>query len=110
MPSKKIIVKTPFSSPICERNCSVEIGQFFIVDDSEWESICGFFKDCLFLFEYHKYHKYWQFMGCSNYNASEFVEKCIIVDKNPSKNVIALIDKFGDKDIIENLMKLINKH
>ena len=106
MPSK-IIVRTPLCKPICKRSCGIEIGKLFVVDSKKWNNICDFFASHTFPKDNNKY---WEFMFCSYYDASEFVKECEIIEKSPSKEIINFVDKLDDEDFIYNLEKLVEKY
>ncbi len=107
MPSRKIIVMAPCCSPICHRECDVEVGQIFIVRSKEWKRIVSFFDENSF--STHD-KEYWKFLYCNNYNASEFIKDCTIIEKNPSEEVLKFSKKISTSKFIEELNKLIDQH
>ena len=103
MPSNKIIMRTPYCSPICDRNCSIELGHFLIVDKKKWDKLGDFFEEKSF---HESFDDYYEFMFCRNYDANKFMKDCEIVHKNPPDSLLNFFEKFDRDDIIDELSRL----
>lgn len=107
MTSKKIIIRTPNNYPICDQYCEIERGQFLVVMEKQWKEICDFFSTTQFS---TKNKKYWTFLDCDYYNASEFIKDCEIVCNDPSEIFVNFMEEFDNHNIIDGLTEIMNKY
>ncbi len=107
MPSKNIIMRSPNNYPLCDKNCIVERGTFFVVNKKEWEKIYDFIDSYSFPTEDDDY---FEFNCCSRHNACEFMKNCTIVNNKPSKELIKFVDDAITDDFFDDLQKIVKKY
>ena len=100
-----LVIKTPNCYTICDRSCCYERGAIFLVSKKKWGRIVNFLSS-IRIFDDNRGSDYDGFY-CTNYNPEEYVKKCEIIATDPSKHVIALLEKIEDSSILDNLLEVV---
>lgn len=104
--SEVLVIRTPYDFPMCCRDCEYQRGSICITTKKTWTMIKNTMPNINFYNENDEmdYDDFY----CDAYNPSEYVDACEIICNNPSTEMLKMLKKIDNSDIIPKLVDIVN--